>query len=942
MPSQESIRTDSETEFIRVRGARTHNLKNIDVDIPHGKLVVITGPSGSGKSSLAMDTLFAEGQRQYIESLSLSARQAFDQIERPEVDRIENLGPTICIQQRRGPQSPRSTVATITEIYDYLRLLMARLATPACPHCGQSIRQQTPDQIVERLLRLPPGTKLILFAPLAKSAAGNLREQIALARKSGFVRVRVDQEVYELDQVSANLLTGMQSLDAVVDRLVIREGLAERLAESILLALKTGSGAVSVAKLLPGQNNADWQEELYSTQFACPSCDYAFAELEPRTFSFNSPYGACSTCAGLGRKTVFDPDEILGPPSEALAGNLVLPWREYAPLEKSRCVEEFVPYLARWGVSADVPWGKWPEESRRKLLFGDDSCVGLLTLLEKTYSTETNSKRKAQLEAFRAELLCPDCGGTRLRPEARACQLLGKAIHEISALSIKQAQSWFAGLVFPPDEVAVARPILSEIERRLQFLMRVGLEYLTLDRPADSLSGGEYQRVRLATGIGSGLVGICYILDEPSIGLHPRDNRRLIESLRDLQRQGNSVIVVEHDREIMIAADYLVDLGPGAGVHGGSLLAANTPGEVAKNTASVTGPYLSPQTKLQISSPRRSGNPQNQLRLTGATLHNLQNVGVEVPLGRLVCVTGVSGSGKSSLVAGTLVPAVARALGQGGPRPGPFLSLSGEKPLRRLQQVDQSPLGRTPRSNPATATGAWDAIRHVFAQTKQARTLGFRASRFSFNAAGGRCEACQGMGIKRITLGFLPDLVATCSVCHGKRFEPLTLSVLFHQHSVADVLDLSVHAARELFADYPKVARPLEALREVGLGYLTLGQSATTLSGGESQRIKLAAELAKPETESTLFVFDEPTTGLHFVDVARLIAIFQRLVDAGHSVLVIEHHLEVIAAADWVIDLGPEGGDHGGHVVVAGSPEQIAKCERSHTGRALHAAFQGS
>jgi excinuclease ABC subunit A len=848
------------TNAIQVRGARTHNLRNVDVDIPRNRLVVITGVSGSGKSSLAFDTLLAEGQRQYVQSLSLYARQFFEQMERPDVDRIEGLQPTIAIDQRQAAPNPRSTVGTITEVYDYLRLLMARVGEVLCPNCGTAIAQQTLGEIEQTIRALPAETRVMILAPVARGRRGAHRDTLESIQKAGFVRARIDGSTYPLEEVPTLSPQKMHDIEAVVDRLVIRDGIDTRLSESVRLAARHGNGVVVVVYQTAeakAKGDDQWQERLLNTRYACPRCQTSIGEIEPRTFSFNSPYGACPTCHGLGYVEAGG-SPPLAPPSET----------GEPPITTELC-------------------------------------------------------------------LCPDCGGSRLRSEARACKLGALAIHQITALSVTQAIDFFRGLNFTEDQLPVAEPIVAEILRRLAFLDRVGTEYLTLDRPADTLSGGERQRVRLATGIGSGLVGVLYLLDEPSIGLHPRDNNRLIAALRDLQQQGNTVVVVEHDEALMHASDHLIDIGPGAGSRGGTVVAEGSPAQVAKQASSLTGSYLSGQESIPIPAERRRLNKSRTLQLSGATAHNLQDVEVEIPLDGFVCVTGVSGSGKSSLVIDTLARALARKLHGAETRPAPYRSLRGVNQIDRLVEVDQSPIGRTPRSNPATYTGIWNDIRRVFAGTREARQRGYGTGRFSFNTKGGRCEECEGQGVRRVAMNFLPDLEVTCPVCHGSRFNRQTLAVKYRGRSIADVLAMNIDEAIEFFANHESIHRLMTTLSEVGLGYLTLGQPSSTLSGGEAQRIKLATELGRPIAGHTLYILDEPTTGLHTDDIRRLLGVLNRLVDQGNSVLVIEHNLDVIKTADWVIDLGPEGGAGGGRIVACGTPEQIAAAGESHTGQYL-------
>lgn len=827
-------------ESIHIAGARTHNLKNISLDIAHHTLTVLTGVSGSGKSSLAFDTLYAEGQRQYIGSLSTYARQFLNQMQRPDVDSIEGLQPTLCIDQRAGAANPRSTVATVTEVYDYLRLLMARVGIPSCTACGNSILQQSTQQIQEALMRLPEGTKLVMMAPVVRGRKGAHRDALQAIRKAGLVRVRVDDELFEVDAVPDLAVRKNHTIEAVVDKVVIRPGGAERIAESLRLALRLANGLAAVSYLTPQASQATgenvWVEEFFSTLYACPDCGVSFEEIEPRTFSFNSPYGACPACEGQAT--------------------------EGAP--------------------------------------------------------------------------CVQCGGARLRPEALAVRLANKNIYEICQQSIQDSLNWFEQLPVSADKQPIATPIITEMLHRLRFLAKVGVGYLSLARGAATLSGGELQRVRLATCIGSGLVGVCYILDEPSIGLHQRDNDRLIASLRDLQQQGNTVIVVEHDEAMMRQADCLVDIGPGAGNQGGRIVAAGPPDEVQQHPTSLTAAYLRGDRSVVEPGPRRKPQKKQLLRLRGATLHNLDDVSVEIPLGLLVGITGVSGSGKSSLIGQTLVPALARFLGQEPQFVGPYRSLSGHKFVDKLIEITQAPIGRTPRSTPATYCGVFDLIRAVWANARTAKQRGYSASRFSFNAGAGRCPKCQGQGQEKIEMNFLPDLYVTCSICNGSRFNRQTLQVRYRDKSIAEVLDMNVDEALEFFENFSKIQRLLNSLSQVGLGYLCLGQSSYTLSGGEAQRIKLATELARPETGKTIYFLDEPTSGLHFEDVRRLIGVLNGLVDRGNTVIVIEHNLDVIRACDWLVDLGPDGGAGGGRIVACGTPEEVAQVPESLTGQYLN------
>ncbi len=963
-------------DCIRIRGARMHNLQNINLDLPRDRFVVITGPSGSGKSSLAFDTLYAEGQRQYIESLSTYARQFLHQLERPDVDLIEGLQPTISIDQRAGSHNPRSTVATVTEIYDYLRLLFARLGEPRCYQCGEPIRQQTPEQILDALMELSAGTRVMILAPLVRGRKGEHKDVIETIRKAGFLRARIDGQVIDVGDPPELTAQKKHDIEAVIDRVVVREGVRDRIGESINLAVRHGDGLVLAAHEEKTAGEAVWRDRLFSTQYACPNCKISYEELEPRTFSFNSPYGACPACEGLGSRTAFDPELVLPDVTLSLAAGAVVPWKGDTPAVLQKRQNQLRPFLAKAGIRWNTPLDSLSAKLREQLLHGTDKRFpGILGMLEKEYATTASEPKRQKLEAFRGELVCKQCGGARLRPEARSVRVAGRAIHEVTALTVAAGREFFqrlrggdeemgrqgekrngdfsvppplplspsprlpvsssSTLPFPAHQQPIARPILAEIVSRLDFLDRVGLGYLTLDRPAGTLSGGELQRVRLAAGLGSGLVGVCYVLDEPSIGLHPRDNQRLIDTLGELQSRGNTVIVVEHDETIMRRADRIVDLGPGAGRHGGRVVAQGTPEQVAANPQSLTGRYLAGVERIAVPQHRRRVAKTRAITIEGVTTNNLKNIGVHFPLSAMVCITGVSGSGKSSLLDETLARALVRRLGGIAPKPGPYTSLRGANQIDKVVQIDQSPIGRTPRSNPATFTGAFDEIRKVFANTRDAKQRGYKAGRFSFNVKGGRCEECQGQGQRRIEMNFLPDLYVACPVCEGKRFNRQTLEIRYRDRSIADVLDMQVEEAAEFFENFPQIARLVGSLQEVGLGYMTLGQSSTTLSGGEAQRIKLAAELSRVDTGKTVYILDEPTTGLHFDDVRKLLAVLGRLVDLGNTVLVIEHNLDVLKTADWIIDLGPEGGEGGGQVVAVGTPEEIAAIDTNSTGRFL-------
>jgi excinuclease ABC subunit A len=936
---------------IRIRGARTHNLKNVDLDLPRDQLIVFTGLSGSGKSSLAFDTIYAEGQRRYVESLSTYARQFLSMMEKPDVDTIEGLSPAISIEQKSTSHNPRSTVGTVTEVHDYLRLLYARAGIPRCPDHHIDLAAQTVSQMVDTVLAHPEGTAMMLLAPAISERKGEHAELLEELQAGGFVRARIDGKVVELDQAPKLDVRRKHTVEAIVDRFRVRPDLAQRLAESFETALRLGAGVARVAFM----DDPEHAELVFSNKFACPICNYSLTELEPRLFSFNSPIGACPSCDGLGTQEFFDPEKIVANPHLSLAGGAVRGWDR-----RNAYYFQVIQSLARHSkFDIEAPYESLPQKIQNLVLFGSDeeqiefkyldgkggtvkrkhAFEGIVKNLERRYRETESATVREELAKYRSTRACPECGGTRLNRAARNVFVAARSLPEISSLSVSRAVDFFQTLTLPGWRGEIAVKIVKEIGDRLGFLANVGLGYLTLDRSADTLSGGEAQRIRLASQIGSGLVGVMYILDEPSIGLHQRDNQRLLDTLVNLRNLGNTVIVVEHDEDAIRQADYVVDLGPGAGAHGGRIVAQGTAAEVAGNPDSITGQFLSGRRRIEIPSLRHRPDPKRMLRVAGATGNNLKNLTAEFPLGLLTCVTGVSGSGKSTLVNDTLFRAVATQLNRASPGTAHFDRIEGLEHIDRVIEIDQSPIGRTPRSNPATYTALFAPIREIFASMPEARARGYEAGRFSFNVKGGRCEACQGDGVIKVEMHFLADVYVPCDVCRGLRYNRETLEIRFKGRNIQEVLDMTVEDALPFFAAVPTVQPKLQTLLDVGLSYVRLGQSATTLSGGEAQRVKLAKELSKRATGRTLYILDEPTTGLHFADIEQLLKVLHRLRDEGNTVIVIEHNLDVIKTADWVVDLGPEGGDGGGRIIATGTPDEIARDGASYTGQYLKVAL---
>lgn len=934
-------------EFIRIRGARTHNLKNISLDLPRNKMIVITGLSGSGKSSLAFDTLYAEGQRRYVESLSAYARQFLARMDKPDVDLIEGLSPAISIEQKATSHNPRSTVGTVTEIHDYLRLLYARAGDPECPEHNIKLEAQTVSQMVDSVLQLPEDTKLMILAPVVANRKGEQLDLFDELKAQGFVRLRIDGKIYEMDALPQLAKTTKHSVDVVVDRLKVKEDMKQRIAESFETALRLAEGKAIALEM------ESEKEHLFSAKFSCPVCDYSLAELEPRLFSFNNPMGACPKCDGLGNISFFDPKRVVAFPTLSLASGAIKGWDK----RNQFYFQMLASLAAHYNFDLEMAFEDLPAHIQDVLLNGSGreqiafkylnergtffgkthTFEGILNNLHRRYRESDSSAVREELAKYLNNQACPECAGTRLRREARHVKVGDKNIHQICEVPLKQALTFFEQLKLQGAKLAIADKIVTEIQNRLKFLTNVGLEYLSLSRSAETLSGGEAQRIRLASQIGSGLTGVMYVLDEPSIGLHQRDNDRLLETLKRLRDIGNTVIVVEHDHDAILAADYVVDIGPGAGEHGGQIVAEGSPAEIQANTKSLTGQYLSGKKQIEYKKARTKADPARWLKLTNATGNNLRGVSVEIPVGLLTCVTGVSGSGKSTLINDTLYRVVAQHLYGSHTEPAPFGEVDGLAFFDKVVDVDQSPIGRTPRSNPATYTGLFTPIRDLFAGVPESRARGYGPGRYSFNVKGGRCEACQGDGVLRVEMHFLPDVYVPCDVCKGQRYNRETLEIHFKGKNIREVLEMTVEQAHVFFSAQPVISRKLKTLLDVGLGYITLGQSATTLSGGEAQRVKLSLELSKRDTGRTLYILDEPTTGLHFADIQLLLDVIHRLRDAGNTIVIIEHNLDVIKTADWIVDMGPEGGDGGGLVIAEGTPETVADNKKSYTGKYLKA-----
>ena len=929
---------------ISIKGARMHNLKSIDINIPRDRLVVITGVSGSGKSSLAFDTIYAEGQRRYIESLSSYARQFLDQMQKPDVDIIEGLPPTIAIEQRTSHSGPRSTVATTTEIYDYLRLLFAKVGTPYCHNCGKAITRQTVEQILNRITRISEGTRIMVLAPIIKGKKGEHKEIFQTIRQKGFVRARVDGNIIDTSTEIKLSRYKIHDIDIVVDRLVVKGDFQKRLFDSINTSLELGEGVVIITL----ENIGKWKDMIFSEHYSCPGCGVGYEELAPRMFSFNSPYGSCKECEGLGMRLEYDPELIIPDEEISLREGAIHAWTDWGTLTQERYDDLLDVFTKKFSVDPDLPFRKLGKKVKDILLYGEmqasgkvmgkdftDRFEGVIPVLWQAYDKTNNSDVFKRLEGYMDYDACEECNGARLRPEALAVKIEDKTINEVTAMTIEEALAFFNSIKFEGGREIIAKGILKEIIVRLSFMVDIGLYYLTLDRRSDSLSGGEVQRIQLATQVGTGLVGACYVLDEPTIGLHQRDNKKLIDTLKRLKESGNTVIVVEHDESTIRNADFVIDLGPGAGKHGGMIVAKGTVSEIVSGNGSLTSQYLNHKLKVEIQRFRKIIDMKNSIMIKGAQENNLKAIDVKIPLKVFCCVTGVSGSGKSTLVDRILHRTLMKKIYRSRLKPGKHSRITGIEKIDKVIEIDQSPIGRTPRSNPATYTNLFSHIRNIFTQIKESKIRGYKPARYSFNVQGGRCEQCGGQGTKKVEMHFLPDMYVVCEQCRGKRYNAETLEVTYKSKNISDVLDMRVDEAYDFFRNIPGIERILRTMRDVGLGYITLGQSSTTLSGGEAQRIKLSTELAKQSTGKTLYILDEPTTGLHFADIQNLLKILHRLTDMGNTVIVIEHNLDVIKTADYIIDLGPEGGDRGGEIVAAGPPEDIAESNRSYTGKYL-------
>ena len=926
-----TTKTANENNVIAIRGAREHNLKGINVNIPRDRLTVITGISGSGKSTLAFDTIYAEGQRRYIESLSSYARQFLDQIQKPDVGLIEGLPPTVAIEQRTCPPSPRSTVATITEIYDYLRLLYAKIGTPYCCKCKCVISRQTIDHMIKRIMEIPQETRIMLLAPIIKGKKGEHREVLQSIIQKGFVRARIDNSIVDLATIPKLARYKTHEIDIIVDRLVIKEGIQKRICDSIETCLDLSEGVLLVSH----ENKKHWTDIIFNERLGCPKCGTGYEELTPRMFSFNSPYGACPACNGLGKTLDFDPDLIITDKQLSLKNGAIQAWQNWESLTQSYYNNQIKIFSNAFPKSLTTPFIKITKEIRQALLYGTNEFEGIIPNLRRIYEKTASERVLCRLSSYMSYKTCNACNGARLRPESLSVKINGKSIHEVLNLTAEETLKFFKTLKLSTQQTIISKQIIKEINNKLRFMLDVGLHYLALERSSDTLSGGEAQRTQLATQVGSGLVGVCYVLDEPTIGLHPRDNERLMQTLATLKNNGNTVILVEHDEHTIRSADYIMDLGPGAGEKGGNIVAQGTLKEITENKNSLTGQYLNHILKIEIPQRRREINLKNAIEIIGARAYNLKSINVKIPLRTFCCVTGVSGSGKSTLVNDILYRSLAKLLYGSHELPGEHNKILGVEHIDKVVVIDQSPIGRTPRSNPATYTKLFDLIRSLFAKTQEAKIRGYTAGRYSFNLSGGRCEACKGQGIKKVEMNFLPDMYISCEDCKGKRYNKATLETIYKDKNISDVLDMYIEDAYRFFINIPKIEHILKTLNDVGLGYIKLGQSSTSLSGGEAQRIKLAAELSKRATGKTLYILDEPTTGLHFHDIQQLLKILHRLVDMENTVLVIEHNMEVIKTADFIIDLGPEGGGKGGEIVATGIPEQVAKNPLSHTGKFL-------